>query len=241
MIGDVTGNAGRGARGPGLTWRSSSFLGSLTNEDRESLLRLGSARTYRAGSIVIHQGEQSQLVVVILQGIVKVRIVAATGKETLLGIQGAGDVFGEMGAMSSQARSATVVAATQLAGRVIMAAPFLSYLENHPRAAARLTEMIAQRLRAADQRRLEVTAYSAEGRITRVLLEVARDHGHRDSDGWRIGREITQADLASLSSASVSKVEKVLQEFERDGLVARRRRDLVVLDPPALAARAGTV
>jgi DNA-binding GntR family transcriptional regulator len=55
-----------------------------------------------------------------------------------------------------------------------------------------------------------------------------------------IGPEITQADLASLAAVSVSTIEKVLQSLERDGLVERRRRALVVTDPEALHGGAGS-
>ena len=155
-----------------------------------------------------------------------------------MGLRGAGELLGEMAALSGQSRSASVSAATELHGNVISAEPFVAYLGRSPGAASRLTQMVADRLRAANRRRLEFHSYPAEGRIARVLGEVARSHGHAEGTTWRIGPEITQADLASLSSASVRTVEKVLRLFEQEGLVQRKRRDLVVIDPAALEARA---
>ena len=97
--------------------------------------------------------------------------------------------------------------------------------------------MIADRLRAANRRRLEFIAYPAESRVAGVLFEVALAHGHPEGATRRIGPEITQADLASLASASVRTVEKILRVFEEDGVVARRRRDLIVTDLAALKDR----
>lgn len=238
MTGSSSGDGRAHRHGSVPRWPPASFLGSLTDSQRESLLALGVARVYVPGDVVLRQGDRGGLVVLILRGIAKVTVIAETGKETLLGIRGAGELIGEMATLSSQPRSATVVAATELHGRVILAAPFVTYLDRSPQVASRLAEMVAERLRAANRRRLEFNAYPVEGRVARVLGEVARTHGHPDRAGWRIGPEITQADLASLSSVSVRTVEKVLRLFEQDGLVARRRRDLFVVDPAALDARA---
>lgn len=232
---DGTGSRGRA---PMLSWPRSSFLGSLTDGEREALLALGVGRVYPRGKTILRQGETGELVVLILHGIAKVNVVAETGKETLLGIRGAGELMGEMAALSGQLRSASVSAATELHGRVIMKGPFVAYLGRSPGGANRLTQMMAERLRAANRRRLEFNSYPVEGRVARVLGEVARAHGHPEGSAWRIGPEITQSDLASLSSASLRTVEKLLRVFEQDGLVVRRRRDLVVTDPAALDARA---
>lgn len=221
-----------------MPWPHSSFLGSLTNGERDALLALGVGRKYPPGKIILRQGEAGEFVVLILRGIAKVSIVAETGKEMLVGIRGAGELIGEMAALSDAPRSASVAAATEVHGKVIKAGPFNGHLARSPGVGSRLAKMVADRLRAANRRRLEFNSYPVEGRVARVLGEVALAHGHPEGTTWRIGPEITQADIASLSSVSVRTVEKVLRMFEQEGLVKRKRRDLVVLDAGALDTRA---
>jgi CRP/FNR family transcriptional regulator, cyclic AMP receptor protein len=218
-------------------WPHSSFLGSLTNGECAALLSLGVERRYPTGSTILRQGEAGEFVVLILRGIAKVSIVAETGKEMLAGIRGAGELIGEMAALSSEPRSASVAAATEVHGKVIKAGVFTGHLARSPRVSSQLAQMVAARLRAANRSRLESASYPVEERIARVLGEVALAYGHREGTAWRIGPEITQADIASLSSASVRTVEKVLRTFEQEGLVKRQRRDLVVIDTAALNTR----
>ena len=227
-----------GGSGPLMYWPHRSFLGSLTSGDRQDLLALGTERDYPLGRTILRQGEEGAIVVLILSGIAKINIVAETGTEVLVGIRGAGELIGEMAPLSGESRSASAVAATKVSSRVIKAEPFLSYLGRSPRVASRLAQMVAGRLRAANRRRLEFSSYPVEGRIARVLGEVALAHGHQQGTAWRIGPEITQADLASLAAASVRTVEKVLKTFEQQGLVVRKRRDLIVIDPTALVGKA---
>ncbi len=224
--------------GPLLRWPHRSFLGSLTSGDRQGLLALGTAWDYPLGKTILRQGEEGAIVVLLLSGIAKINIVAETGTEVLVGIRGAGELIGEMAPLSGESRSASAVAATKVSARVIKAEPFLRYLDQSPRVANRLAQMMADRLRAANRRRLEFSSYPVDGRIARVLSEVALAHGHQQGTTWRIGREITQADLASLAAASVRTVEKVLKAFEQEGLVLRKRRDLIVVNPRALADKA---
>jgi CRP-like cAMP-binding protein len=214
------------------------FLGMLTSRQRDSLLGLGATRAYRPGQVVLREGNPGDLVVIILHGLARVTAVTESGKEVLLGFRTGGDLVGEMAVVSRKPRSATVTAATELCVKLIHAVPFEAYLARSPEVAKRVSDIMAEKLRAANRRRLEFNAYPAEWRIARVLAEVAQTYGHAEEGTWRIGSEITQADLASLASASVRTVEKILRVLDLDGVVTRRRRDLIVRDLGALAERA---
>jgi len=237
MMGHDKQRAGTPSAGAAPSMAYSGFLGLLTSNQCSSLLELGSSRVYQPGQVLMREGNPADIVIVILRGLAKVTAVSEDGKEILLGFRGSGDLVGEMAVLSSTSRSATVIAATELQGSVISAASFVAYLERSPQVANRVSDIMADKLRAANRRRVEFNAYPAEGRVARVLAEVALAHGHAEGATWRIGSEITQADLASLASASVRTIEKVLRVFERDGIVARRRRDLIVTDLAALEAR----
>lgn len=230
---------GVGMSGGGeLPVKPRGFLEMLTAKQRLSLMELGASHHYRRGQIIMREGRPADVVIVVLEGLVRVTTASEDGKEILLGLRGSGDLLGEMAALSnSKIRSATVAAATQLRACMIRAAPFVAYLERNPQVANRVSDLVADKLRAANRRRLEFNAYPAETRVARVLAEIAVAHGHREGTAWRVGPEITQADLASLASASARTIEKILRVFEADGLVARRRRNLIVTDLPALEQR----
>lgn len=216
---------------------SANFLELLTADQRTSLLQLGSNRVYRPGQFLMHEGDSADVAIVVLRGLAKVTIVSEGGKELLLGLRGTGDLLGEMAILSKKDRSATVVAATELLGCVIGAASFVGYLERSPQVANCVSDIVADKLRAANRRRLEFNVYSADARVVFVLEEISLRYGHREGSTLRIGPEITQADLASLASASVRTIEKVLRAMEDHGMVARRRRDLIVTDVAGLQAR----
>lgn len=226
----------RAACGP-LATLSGGFLGLLTSAQRTAMLELGASRAYHSGQVMLREGRPGEAVIIILRGLAKVVALSEDGKEVLLAFRGSGDLVGEMAVLSGGLRSATVVAATEVQGKLIRAASFVAFLERSPQVANRVSDNMADKLRAANRRRLEFGVYPAECRVARVLVEVALAHGHCEGGTLRIGPEITQADLASLAVASVRTVEKILRTFEFDGVVVRRRRDLIVTDLAALQVR----
>ncbi len=186
---------------------------------------------------MMREGQEGTAVVIIMDGLARVTALSERGKEILLGFRGGGDLVGEMAVLSNQPRSATVTAATRLRARKISAQSFVAYLERSPQVANRVTDIMASKLREANRRRVEFSSCPVRCRVATELADLALEYGHGEEGTWRIGPEITQADLASLAAASVRTVEKILRTFESDGLVVRRRRDLIVADLAALQAR----
>jgi CRP/FNR family transcriptional regulator, cyclic AMP receptor protein len=218
--------------------RPRGFFSLLTLAQRDSLLALGPGCRYRPGQVMMREGHPGTAVIIILDGLAKVTALSEHGKEILLGFRGSGDLVGEMAVLSDQPRSATVTAATELRGRRILAQSFVKYLERTPQVANRVSDIMADKLREANRRRVGFSSYPVQCRVAAELADLAQAYGHNVEGTWRIGPEITQADLASLAAASVRTIEKILRAFESEGIVVRRRRVLVVADLAALQARA---
>jgi CRP/FNR family transcriptional regulator, cyclic AMP receptor protein len=221
-------------------WPAASFLATLTDEQRADLLGRGAKRRLARGRTLMNQGEAGESVALLLDGTVKISAISADGHEALLGLRSVGDLLGEMAVATRGPRTARVVAATDITVRVLPEREFAGYLEQWPGAAAQVTAAVVRKLWTANERRAEFQSCTAAERVVIILSDTAELIGREVPGGVSIGPEITQADLASLATVSVSTIEKVLQSLEHDGLVERRRRALVVTDPRALRGRVGS-
>ena len=220
-------------------WPGASFLAHLTGRQRAELLSRGGLRHYERGDTLMDEGAAGREVLVVLSGIVKISTISVGGHESVLAFRSRGDLIGEMAFVSGSPRSARVVAATPLDARVLSEQAFAAYLDHSPAVGCKVAAAVVRKLRAANRRRAEFTACSAKARAAAVLSETALALGSPVSGGLSIGPEITQADLASLASVSLSTFEKALHALERDGLVRRHRRALIVTDSAALRRRRG--
>jgi CRP/FNR family transcriptional regulator, cyclic AMP receptor protein len=199
----------------------------------------GRRQSFRPGTELVHEGDASNRVILILAGRVKVWTVTDDGVETVLGFRGPGEILGELAALDGEAHVATVTAMQDGEALVIPASRFLAAVREDPDVADALLRRLVRRLREADRRRAEFVAKDVTGRVAQRLVELAAMTGIPGDDGIRIGMPISQRELAAWAGASREAVNKSVAILEAEGLVVAARRSIVVRDLEALCRRAG--
>jgi CRP-like cAMP-binding protein len=218
--------------------RLEGFGSALTQEELNDLLHLGVRRNFRRSSFLMTEGEASDHVIVLLGGRAKVSSYTAEGKEVVLAVRGPGDLLGELSAFDGEPRLATVAALEPIEALIVPSERFTHYLEDHPRVAILLLEMLTYRLRDAARKQVEFGAYDTPGRVARRLIELVERYGEGEGPSVRISLSLTQDELAGWTGASREAVSKALREFRDRGWVTTGRRSIVVLDVEGLRARA---
>jgi CRP/FNR family transcriptional regulator, cyclic AMP receptor protein len=206
----------------------------LDEADRRDLLALGQPRRYPPGRVVIGQGERTDHVILITSGQVKVFHTTEDGREPVLGVRGPGDTVGELAALDADVggRGAAVVAMDAVEAQQISAAQFRDYLATHPSAATALLRMVVGRLRSADRRRVEYGGFETTSRLAHLLAELAAESATGDTSDVEV--HASQHELAAMIGASRESVARALARLRDEGLVASRRRGVVLLDVEAL-------
>ncbi len=216
-----------------------AFLWTLTPDELEALTTLGRRQRYPKGAPMFVEGEQSDRVLAILDGRVKVSLVTADGKEVVLAVRGPGDLLGELAFIDGEPRSASATALDPVSSIVIPAEDFTRYLEKHPRIALLLLRMVSRRLRDADRKRAEFAAFDTVGRVASRLLELADRFGEPSGpDGILITLPLTQEELAGWTGSSREAVSKALSTLRSLGFIETRRRAITIRDANGLRKRA---
>jgi CRP/FNR family transcriptional regulator, cyclic AMP receptor protein len=211
-------------------WPQVTLLGRLQPSTRAEFLTLGMARTFPPKRIIIRQWDQSQHSVLLVSGIVKVVGSTSAGYEALLDIRVRGDLVGEMSAMDGEPRSASVVTCSTVDSRWIRQADLRGFIDRHPDVGLEISRIISLRLRWANRRRLDFLTHNATTRLARVLVELAETYGRATHDGFDLGLELTQAELASVAGVALATAEKALHTMKREGLIRRGYRQIVIFD-----------
>jgi CRP-like cAMP-binding protein len=214
-----------------------AFLAGLGDADRAALLALVRRRSHAAGDVLLREGEPGNDVVVVLRGRVKLVAGISDGRPVLLAVRGEDDLLGELSALDGRPRTATAVALEPVDAGYLAATVLRAYLVEHPRAALGLMRLLADRLREADQGRVDLSAHDALGRVAARLLELCERYGEPCEEGLRIDLPITQDDLASWTGSSRQAVARALGLMRSLHWVTTSRRTIVVHDVEALRAR----
>lgn len=214
------------------------FLAQLSEADERALFERGRKRRFDAGTTIFHEAEVTDRVVMLLSGRAKIATFTEDGKEVMLGVRDPGDLLGEFSALDGKPTSANVIAMEPVEALVVDVASFKSWLTEHPETALLLLQTVLTRLRDADRKRVEFSAYDTVARVARRLFELAERFGEETDAGVEIALPMTQDELAAWTGASRVGVSQALKALRDRGWIETRRRSITVLDMEALKRRA---
>jgi CRP-like cAMP-binding protein len=215
------------------------FLAVLDGDEQRSLRERGTVRKFPKGSALFHAGQESDRVLVVLSGHVKLVRATDDGREVMLALRGPGELLGEQSALDGDARSASAVAIEPVEALAVSTPDFLSFVSRTPAAAMFVMKLLSARLRDADRKRLEFSAQDSVGRLASRLVELCEAYGEKVEAGLKIDLPLTQEDLAGWTGSSREAVSRALQQLRGLGWVETGRRSITVLDIDALRKRVG--
>ena len=105
---------------------------------------------FRAGQVIIREGEMGDLFYVITEGHAEVLIRDADGAELILHEVGPGDFFGELSMLTNEPRSARIRAVDAVTTLALERDDFFEFLRTHPHAAIDVMVELGGRLRDND-------------------------------------------------------------------------------------------
>jgi CRP/FNR family transcriptional regulator, cyclic AMP receptor protein len=186
---------------------------SLQRETRNS-----SALTIAKHNNVYTIGEAIGMVYFIESGKVKLVMVSSEGKECMLAIHGAGDVFGELCLSGLKGRLETARAMEETVLKQVPCGRFLERLS---------TDLLLEgfikylAVRIADQQEViaNLVTVDSEQRLGQTLLQIARKLGKKDPRSIRIDVRISHEELASMVGTTRPRISVFMQRFRNLGLI----------------------
>jgi CRP/FNR family cyclic AMP-dependent transcriptional regulator len=214
--------------------RKVPMFAHLNDEEIARITRATRDKSYPKGSVILFEDDPGDALYVVLGGEVKVVLIGEDGREVILSILGAGDFFGEMSLLDDQPRSAHVIATEESSLLVLHRDDFQSCLQDSPRIALGLLRALSRRLRRADDKIGGLVLLDVNGRVARLLLDLADEH-----DGVHIPRKVTHHTIAQMIGSSRETVSRTMRDLAEGGLIAVDRKLIVIRDRAGLEALAG--
>jgi CRP-like cAMP-binding protein len=197
------------------------------------------ARRFRRGEVLFHEGDPGDALFVVASGAVKVVVPSEDGEEAILATLRRGDFLGELALLDGAPRSASAIA---LEATEVLALPrdqFRSLVAAEPAIRDALLTALAGELRRLTTHVAELHFLDLTGRLAARLARLAEEHGEKQPNGEiKLDAPLTQSDLAAMIGATRQSVNKLLGEFEADGLLRMERDSIVVPDLTRLARTA---
>jgi CRP-like cAMP-binding protein len=173
-------------------------------------------------------GDQDEMVYFIESGQIKLLMLSTEGKECLLAIHSAGDIFGELclSGLGARLETATAMKATTL--KQIPCGQFVERLSRDS-----LFEGFVRYLavRIADQQQViaNLVTVDSEQRLGKTLLQLARTMGKKDPRSIRIELKITHEELSEMVGTTRPRISLFMQRFHNLGLIETNRDRFLVI------------
>jgi CRP-like cAMP-binding protein len=196
----------------------------------EQLGRKSQRRSLSKGELLFNMGDPSEALYVISEGRMRIWTVSAAGAEVTLNVLIKGSVFGEIGMLDGDVRTAgaSAMASTQLIA--ISRRAFFEALDHDPQLVRNVIDLLCKRLRWTSARMEDASLRQAPQRLARILAYLAQDHGKTSSKGIEITLKLTQTEMAQWTAMSRESLNKLLNRWAEERVLSQARGNLVLLD-----------
>lgn len=196
---------------------------------------------FRSGETIFAQGDPGDRLYVIVEGTVKIGLRDPAGRTSVRAIIGPTDIFGELAVFDPAPRACTATALTDVRALWSDRAGLRASMARDPALAEQLLRALTRRIRAAERQLVELVASYVAARIARQLLVLGRRFGTREGGALWLAHELSQDELAQLVGADRVSVNKALRSFATRGWISLKGKTVLIINPDALARRAGDV
>ena len=217
------------------TLRRSPLFAELSDQDITRLNARCLWRRVRAGAFLLDEPADGYALSVVTNGRVRaVRMV--NGREIILGDVNEGEYFGELSAIDGRPGPAQIVAITDAIVARMPSNAFRDAIYQYPSVCDQLLADFASRIRTLNDRVSEQISLGTRERLCVELLRLSRQTA---KDRIAVSPPPSHFEFAARIGGRRETVTKLLNAFERDGLISRSRAAIALTDVPRLKRIAG--
>lgn len=208
--------------------KSSPLFGYLSDEQIALLASRLQPAEFRRNEVIFLKNDPGDSLYVICSGRVKISVPNPDGKDLIINIYGAGDVFGEMSLFDGLPRSAAATALEQVEALRLSRQSFEEVLASVHGLALSIIRLLSRRLRYSTEQTEMLGLFGAYDRVALKLLQLAPGAARR----YEVN--LSQQELAAMLGLTREWLNKVLKTFADEGVIALTWGKVTVLDSDAL-------
>lgn len=188
-------------------------------------------RTFAKGDVIFTMGSEGDCLMAVLSGTVRIEIASTSGRDMLLALVDAGEIFGEIAVLDGRERTADAVAHTACTLAVLDRRDILAMLEREPAAWLAIVNILCGRLRNTDQQIVEVALMDLPARLASALLRISQ---RPDGAAALAPVTLSQRALGEMVGASRESVNKCLSQWQRARIIKIQGANIRITNSSAL-------
>jgi CRP/FNR family transcriptional regulator len=202
----------------------------LSQGQHEALARITVNRAYKKGQTIFSEGDNGVGFYAIISGRVKIFKLSPEGKEQILHMMGAGEVFGEVPVFTGQEYPANAEAYINSSLLFFPRDSFIQLIKKDPSMSLNMLALLSRRLRRFAALIEDLSLKEVPGRLAAYLLYLSKRSS--DKDEFELG--ISKGQLASVLGTIPETLSRILGKMGRQGLIRSEGSRMRILDRTTL-------
>jgi len=220
--------------------RKHPIFSDLAPDALDQLCRYAQPTTLKRGATLFAKGDPGHSLYAVISGTVKISVSSPDGRNAILNLIGAGEVFGEMSVLDGRVRSADAIANTNCEILVIDRRDFLPFVHSQPALAMKFIELLCGRLRWTSDQVEQIILQDLPGRLASALLGLTEK---RKLESTSRTIAITQQEISEMVGMTRESINKQLRAWAVRDWLRLEHGAIIVLnaDPLRELVEAGSV
>ncbi|CCF12650.1 bacterial regulatory s, crp family protein [Brevibacillus laterosporus GI-9] len=214
--------------------RNIPLFNELLDEELQTIVDISQVRTYKARSFVFLQGDSLDRIFFIHSGKVKIQKTDKTGREQIVSVLQAGEMFPHAGFFKKGTfpANAEILELAELI--VIPIVDFENVLLQYPRLCITLFKTLEEKIVDLQNRLEEKILHDTYEQIIMLLLRLCKSNGIQIQDKYKITTQFTNRELASMIGTSRETINRTINRLKRKKLIDFDENGFFILTPERL-------
>jgi CRP/FNR family transcriptional regulator len=209
------------------TLRSLPMFRGLSPDQHQRLTPLASIRDFARGDVLWNEGDEAELLTVIVKGRVKIVRHADAG-DVILEIFGEGEPVGAIAVYNYIPYPASAIALEPVTLLCLPRRDYFELLDRTPDFARAIIRELTKLVLALTRKVEESRGQRVEARIAQLFVSLADRMGRKSDDGVLIPLKLTRQEVADLVGTTVETAIRILSRWGREGIVVTREDGFLI-------------
>lgn len=215
---------------------SAPWFSGLSSALRQNILARCRVRHVARGAVLVRRGQAASEWIGLASGALRLGSICADGRVFTLDMLSPGEWYGDIALLDGVAADLDVEAHAPSTVLMCPKAELQALLAQSAELQQAFMQLNCKRLRHMFRRMEELQTLPLWQRVAIQLQRLSRQFGRAGADGLVIELHLTQGDLADLLCASRQRINGVLGQLQRQGVLTHQAARLTVHDAERLAA-----
>ncbi len=217
------------------TWHLSEqgFFSDLSETVKSAFFSVAQRKLFRKNDFIFQEADASEHCYYLQSGSIRIFHFTELGKEPIIFIRKAGELFGLAEIIESKPRKCNAQAITPTELFIVGKEDFEALLAGHYPLARKVMSVLGRRLRYLGEQMENLMICDVDTRVLKLMLYLVH-HKLKESDPElpiTVPVELSQAQIASMTGSCQQTISNTIKKLNESGMIRLEKRRLTIYNP----------